>query len=81
MKSTLQHDWQKAHDQGQLDHIPSTLMMSGNLEGGFFFIKISILLLFQIQSIKQNKTFCPFLNNIFKRLEKATAGSLLAAIM
>nr|XP_022334265.1 uncharacterized protein LOC111131157 [Crassostrea virginica]XP_022334266.1 uncharacterized protein LOC111131157 [Crassostrea virginica] len=36
MKSTLQHDWQKAHDQGQLDHIPSTLMMSGNLEVQFF---------------------------------------------
>ena len=35
MKSTLQHDWQKAHDQGQLDHIPNTLMMSGNLEGVF----------------------------------------------
>ena len=58
MKSTLQHDWQKAHDQGQLDYIPSTMMMSGNLEG--VFINISIPLLFQIQSDEHNKIWVCF---------------------
>lgn len=35
MHSTLNHKWQAALDQGKLTDIPSTLMMSGNLEAQF----------------------------------------------
>ena len=76
MKFTLQHDWQKAHGQGQLVRIPSTMMMSGNLEG--IFTNISILLLFSIQSVEQNKIFLSvFEQDILKIEKKATAGILM----
>lgn len=36
MHSTLNHQWQTAVDQGKLTEIPSTLMMSGSLEGALY---------------------------------------------
>lgn len=33
MEATLHHQWKDAFEQGKLSYVPTTLMMSGNLEG------------------------------------------------
>ena len=77
MKSTLQHDWQKAHDQGQLDRIPSTMMMSGNLEGFFFKLKCQYFFYSQYNQLNITRFLSAFEQYILKIEKKATAGILL----
>ena len=66
MNSTLQHDWQKAHDQGQLDRIPSTMMMLGNLEGVFFLLKCQYFFYSQYNQLNITRFLSAFEQYILK---------------
>lgn len=55
MEATLHHQWKGAFEQGKLSYVPTTLMMSGNLEGTIW--KMILLRSRHVSCVKLTFTF------------------------
>lgn len=55
MEATLHHQWKDAFEQGKLSYVPTTLMMSGNLEGTIW--KMILLRSRHVSCVKLTFTF------------------------